>query len=76
MKFLEFLLYIIENYGAAIATAFVAWLIRKFEKPKAEKAAKVQAFEKLLQERPDLQADINRYLATRKEKNKANAPRK
>ncbi len=70
MNFTQFLLSILSEYGLAILTAFIAWLMRKFEKPKAIKAARQSAFEQFLDERPDLTEAVNKHLAKKAIKKK------
>ena len=70
MNFTQFLLSILNEYGLTILTAFIAWLIRKFEKPKAVKAARQSAFDQFLDERPDLTDAINKHLAKKATKRK------
>jgi hypothetical protein len=66
MTFLTFILQLLQEYGPAIVTAFIAWLIRKFEKPKAIKAARMGAFNDFLAERPDLIEAVNKHLSAKK----------
>lgn len=70
MTFLTFILELLQEYGPAIVTAFIAWLIRKFEKPKAIKAARQSAFDEFLSERPDLIEAVNKHLAAKAKKRK------
>lgn len=66
MEFLNFLTSLLKEYGPAIVTAFIAWLIRKFEKPKAIKAARIEAFDDFLSERPDLIEAVNKHLSNKR----------
>ena len=68
MSLTAFLLSILNEYGLAILTAFIAWLIRKFEKPRAIKSARTEAFDQFLAERPDLIAEVNKHLANKRKK--------
>jgi hypothetical protein len=65
MEFINFLLSLLKEFGPAVVTAFIAWLIRKFEKPKAVKAARQSAFDEFISERPDLIEAVNKHLVNK-----------
>ena len=70
MEFTKFILQLLQEYGPAIVTAFIAWLIRKFEKPRAIKQAREKAFDDFLNDRPDLLEAVNKHLAAKVKKRK------